>query len=991
MIFTEDSQLRIVYKFLLRILFAILLTLTILPPLTVAASEVSTDTAVFTDAAQATTYLREQLVARETEIHIKLTGVTLTGSDASAILENALAHTGVPDEGDYIRVNLSSCSYSLTTGADADGAYSILAFTPEWFTTREMEDEVDAAVDSLLEELDLWSRSDYEKIKGAYDWVTENVQYDFDNLDDDTYKLKYTPYAALMHHIAVCQGYAGLYYRLMLELGVDCRYISGVADGERHGWNIVCLEGKYYNMDPTWDRDLMGHYRQFLCTEANFTEHNRDGKFTTAEFHAAYPMAVVPYVFHVAASGTVNANIAWVLDGDTGTLTVAGKGAIPSYRFSRAPWYEYRESVKRIVVGEGITEVGERAFYWSTNCTSVTLPDSLIAIREYGFNNLRALQNITLPKNLKIIEFCGFSECVALKSITLPNSVTTVGSNAFSNCYGLKSATLSNGMKTVPSSMFGGDSNLQTVILPDGVTYIDDTAFINCGLRKITIPASVTGLGTSVFSGCQYMQAFSVEEGNRAFKAVNGVLFSADGTTLICYPSGVYGRYTVPEGTVRIDYGAFRRASVTGITFPSTLTTIGDYAFSYCTSLRSVSFPKNITRICDSAFRDCSWLYSVEFGNPSVVLEPGVFAQCDSLVNVNLPSKLSQIPGSLFYGCANLKNVTIPSTVTKIGSSAFLDCDSLVSITIPGNVKRLEQQAFDYCNKLETIILEEGVQSLGWISIRNAPALTKVVIPASVTSIDRECFEECPKVTLYVTCGTAGYRYAINHGLKYQAEHPYTSFTVIAPTCTEQGYTRQVCACGGRTSYTNYVSAKGHTYVPTITPPTCTSQGYTTYVCHCGDRFVDDYVDMSAHNLGEWEQTRKPTCTEAGEEQRGCADCAYLETRPITAAGHMYTHTVIPPTETEQGYTLHTCTVCGDSYKDSFVDPPKITPGDVNEDERVNRQDAIYLLYHVLLGSGRYPVSQECDFNRDGKLNRQDAIYLLYHVLLPSRYPLTVE
>lgn len=144
----------------------------------------------------------------------------------------------------------------------------------------------------------------------------------------------------------------------MLELDVDSRYISSVADGENHGWNIVYLDGKYYNVDPTWDRDLMGHYRNFLCTQSNFGDHVRDSEYDTAEFHARYPMAVVPYVFNVAASGTVNSQISWVLDGDTGILTVAGNGAIPSYRSSDAPWYDYRESVQSIVISEGITEVG---------------------------------------------------------------------------------------------------------------------------------------------------------------------------------------------------------------------------------------------------------------------------------------------------------------------------------------------------------------------------------------------------------------------------------------------------------------------------------------------------------------------------------------------------------------------------------------------------------------------------------------------------------
>ena len=831
-----------------------------------------------TDRAQAVSALRQQMVERKANVEIWLLGSALTSSDASAILLDAMSHTGVPDEGDYLKVNLGSYSYSVTTGSEGNVTYSKLLYSFTWYTTRAMEDEVDAAVKAVLAGLNIGKGTEYERIKAAYDWVTEYVQYDFDNLDEEGYKIKYTPYAALINRIAVCQGFAGLYYRLTLELGIDCRYITGDADGERHGWNIVRLDGKYYNMDPTWDRDLMGHYRQFLCTEANFKEHVRDTQYNTAAFHAQYPMAVTPYVFNVAASGTVNANISWVLDGDTGTLTVAGKGSIPSYRYSHAPWYDYRESVKSIVVGEGITEVGERAFYWCTNCTSVTLPSTLTAIREYGFNNLRSLEQITLPNNLRILEFCAFSECVALKSIVLPDSVTTVETNVFSNCYALTSAVLSNGMKTVPSSMFGGDYNLTSVVLPKGVTYIDDTAFINAGLRTITIPSTVTGLGTAVFSGCKSLTAIYVEAGNTAFQDIDGVLFSADGKTLVCYPSGKYGSYNIPSGTVKIAYGAFRSAKVTGLAIPGTLTTIEGYAFSYCTNLTGIAFPANVTRIGDSAFRGCSRLSSVTFYNDSVVLESAVFADCDALAGITLPAKLKEIPSSLFYDCGNLRSITIPSTVTKIGSSAFIDCDNLTTVTVPSNVKSIGQQAFDFCNRLQTIILEEGVTSLGWIAIRNAPALTKVVLPSSLTSIDRENFTGCPKVELYVNCGTAGYRYAINNGYNYCASHPYTKSTVIAPTCTAEGYTRKSCACGLSSYTTNYVPAKGHSYAGA----NCTACGvanpdYAENVSLC----YDDHYDVTGKAV-EIIDAGQPTSYQVGY---GVGENTILDTAVVTLDG----------------------------------------------------------------------------------------------------------
>lgn len=791
---------------------------------------------IFGNLAEAAAWLRQEMVKRTRNVSFRINDISVTTDMVEQLVESAYAHNGIPNEGDYIRSNMVGYSFQFTTGSDANGIYSTVTISFAFISDAAMESEVDTAVAELLDELNLWNGTNYQKVKGVYDWITENVAYDheWDDLEDDTGYYEHTTHAALISKNAVCQGFASLYYRLMLELGVDCRYISGVSTditgSENHAWNIVYLDGKYYNCDPTWDRGLSNYYRYFLCTEANFAEHMRDAEYDTPEFHARYPMAITPYVQNVAASGQVNANIAWVLDKDTGTLTVSGTGAIPSYRYSHAPWYDYRESVRRIVITEGITEVGERALYWCTNCTEVQLPESLIAIREYGFNNLRSLQSITLPSKLRIIEFCAFSECAALTSITLPDSVTTVGSNAFSNCYKLTSARLSAGMSTIPSSMFGGDSALRSVVLPEGITYIDDTAFINCGFSSFTLPASVTGLGTAVFSGCTSLTRFVVEEGSTVYKAVDGVLFSADGSHLICYPSAKYGSYTVPEGTRYIDYGAFRSARyLYGVDFPSTLVEIGGYAFSYCSGLYSITLPANIQTVEDDAFRSCTGLEEVTFKNPNVNLVGYTFANCTSLRSITLPKNMTQIPNGLFYGCAGLQSITIPTTVTKIGSSAFLDCDGLTTVTIPGNVKSIGQQAFDFCNKLESVVFEDGVQTLGWISIRNAPKLKKVVIPSSVTRIEQPAntdsymFDDCPDVVLYVTCGSYGHSYAQKRGLAYQAFHEYQ---------------------------------------PAVTPPTCVDWGYTTYICACGYSYTDDYVEPTGEHTYE-----NDICTVCGDRQ----------------------------------------------------------------------------------------------------------------------------
>ncbi|MBQ9793579.1 MAG: hypothetical protein IJW34_01420, partial [Clostridia bacterium] len=273
-----------------------------------------TDFTGFDSYQEAVKYLREQMVARVPSVTVRLYGVQLDENQVYNFRNDAWAHTGVPYEGDYIRQNCLATSCSSVTGTDDKGIYTEMYFNTTWFTTAAQEAEVDAAVADLLAEWNLESATDYQKIKCAYDWVCTNVVYDHDNLYDSTYLLKHSSYAALIHGKAVCQGFASLFYRLCLELGVDCRVITGQTD-ESHAWNIVKLGDKYYNMDPTYDRGTGNYYRYFLTPIYSFGGHDRNAEYETDAFNAAYPMATLPYVEKVAASGTLSNGMEWILDG----------------------------------------------------------------------------------------------------------------------------------------------------------------------------------------------------------------------------------------------------------------------------------------------------------------------------------------------------------------------------------------------------------------------------------------------------------------------------------------------------------------------------------------------------------------------------------------------------------------------------------------------------------------------------------------------------
>ena len=220
------------------------------------------------------------------------------------LIWGALVHTGVPTEGDFLRWDISGYSASGSLAYDKGYFYLDIVISLTYYTTAEQQRELDAAVDALLKEFAFSEETtDYEKVRTAYDYICSNVVYDYENLNDENYKLKFTSYAALIHKTAVCQGYATLLYRLLLESGVDCRVVTGTSHNEAHGWNIVKLDGVYYNLDSTWDAGSV-QYRYFLKCENNFPDHTRSAEYDDAQFHGSYPMSETDYGFSEAVTDT---------------------------------------------------------------------------------------------------------------------------------------------------------------------------------------------------------------------------------------------------------------------------------------------------------------------------------------------------------------------------------------------------------------------------------------------------------------------------------------------------------------------------------------------------------------------------------------------------------------------------------------------------------------------------------------------------------------
>ena len=212
---------------------------------------------------------------------------------------NIFPHNGKPTEGDYALWHYAGAEYSAS-GYYTNSAYIVSFDTSvEYYTTKAQEAELTAKLNQVMESLDLDTKTEYEKVKAIFDYIASNVTYDYDNLNDDSYNLKHTAYAALVNGTAVCQGYATLFYRMCLTAGLDARVITGsdTPGYSDHAWNIVRIGDLYYNIDVTWDAEKEPEdYDYFLKGRRTFKNHYRDEEYDTAEFRAEYPMSAIDYV-----------------------------------------------------------------------------------------------------------------------------------------------------------------------------------------------------------------------------------------------------------------------------------------------------------------------------------------------------------------------------------------------------------------------------------------------------------------------------------------------------------------------------------------------------------------------------------------------------------------------------------------------------------------------------------------------------------------------
>lgn len=216
----------------------------------------------------------------------------------SEFLELSFTETGIATQGDYLRYSWSGFYYNIAF-AKTDDIYNFnIALSFSYFTTKAQETELSEAIDDLIISFNFdTNTTDRKKIDTIYTYITNNISYDYEHLENEAdtgYQLHYTAYAALMNKTAVCEGYAVLFYRLAEMCGIDSRVITGSTTNSRdesHAWNIVKLDDYYYYVDPTWDAEQK-KYGYYLKGSSDFIGHVNDSTFDSTDFTTTYPISL---------------------------------------------------------------------------------------------------------------------------------------------------------------------------------------------------------------------------------------------------------------------------------------------------------------------------------------------------------------------------------------------------------------------------------------------------------------------------------------------------------------------------------------------------------------------------------------------------------------------------------------------------------------------------------------------------------------------------
>ena len=628
-------------------------------------------------------------------------------------------------------------------------------------------------------------------------------------------------------------------------------------------------------------------------------------------------------------------------------------------------------SLQKIDIPDSVISIGESAFNLCDKLSEITLPKDLETLGSSAFSGCTSLTSISVPENISKIQDSMFDGCTSLVTVEMGDKVASIGNNAFNDCTALKNITLSPVTEYIGSSAFSNCDSLESIVIPDKVTAIYSSAFSDCDkLSSVTLSKALERIGESAFNNCDMLTSIKIPD---SVKTIGYMAFyDCEKLAVVDMGNGVSWLYSE----------AFRLCpALTKVVLSNNLTSIPEYAFADCVNLTDVTIYPGVTEIATNAFsyaskvtmRGLKGSYAETYAN-----DRGMTFEAITSVNASeLTIKYKSLTGSYWNDYIEYipeASYTYTGEAIKPEIKVYFGSYELTEGT--------DYKLVSYENNVNIGNAVCTIEGLGVYSGKTSSTYKIVAADISdfdfgleYGSLDYTGKEIKPAVTCDgLTEGidfTVSYKDNINAGTAkaiitgignysgtYTLEftiNPVTICTDVSQLQSKHPYDGNVHdvyvyngAEGAKNLYltfsddTQFEAYNDYLYIydvdgnligaytdDELSGKTIRVPGsYVKLVLNTnssnneyGFRVVSvtDSIECTTHTFGDWVITEEPTCTTTGTQIRICSVCKKVEIATIAKVAHKYVNTVVKPTYTAQGYTLHKCSVCGTSYKDTYT------------------------------------------------------------------------